>query len=311
MTDNGENVSETRCGFVAVVGAPNAGKSTLLNRIVGSKVAIVTPKAQTTRTRILGIWTEENVQIAFIDTPGIFLPKRRLDRAMVSAAHQAAGDADKTVALIDAERATHAGETGFGEMAEMLEKLSTSQQKPILALNKIDSVGREKLLPIIERLDKTGHVDRTFLISALTGDGVDDLIHHLAAAMPAGPWLYPEDQISDVSDRLLAAEITREKLFLSLHEELPYGLAVENEIWERQKDGSLRIGQVIHVARAGHKGIVLGKGGRMIKKVGSAAREELRELLECNVHLSLFVRVTERWMEDRERFKDWGLEFDA
>lgn len=311
MNEAGADKAGTRCGFVAVVGAPNAGKSTLLNRIIGSKVAIVTPKAQTTRTRILGIWTEDDVQIAFVDTPGIFQPKRRLDRAMVSAAQQAAGDADRTVVLIDAERATHAGEGGFAEMADMLENLSKSGRKPILALNKIDAVDREKLLPMIDRLDKTGHIDRTFLISALTGDGVDDMVRHLASAMPAGPWLYPEDQLSDISDRLLAAEITREKLFLSLHEELPYGLTVENEIWERLKDGSLRIGQVVHVARAGHKGIVLGKGGRMIKKIGSAAREELRELLECNVHLSLFVRVSERWMEDRQHYEDWGLEFDA
>lgn len=310
MTGKQEPVA-TRCGFVAVVGAPNAGKSTLLNRIVGSKVAIVTPKAQTTRTRILGIWTADEVQIAFVDTPGIFSPKRRLDRAMVSAAWQAAGDADRIVALIDAGRASRAGETGFAEMTEMLENLVRGDVKPILALNKIDTLDREALLPLIDRLDKTGQVDRTFLISALNGDGVDDLLSYLAEAMPAGPWLYPEDQISDISDRLLAAEITREKLFLSLHEELPYGLTVENEVWERLKDGSLRIGQVIHVARAGHKGMVLGKGGRMIKKVGSAAREELADLLDCKVHLSLFVRVSERWMEERQHYEDWGLQYDA
>lgn len=303
--------SETRCGFVAVVGAPNAGKSTLLNRIIGSKIAIVTPKAQTTRSRALGIWTGGNCQIAFIDTPGIFAPKRRLDRAMVSAAWQAAGDGDVTLALIDAERAMRAGAAGSAEMAEMLEKLGEHGRKPILVLNKIDQVARADLLPLIDKLDKTGHVDRTFLVSALNGDGVDDLLAYLAAAMPKGPWLYPEDQISDISDRLLAAEITREKLFLNLHEELPYGLMVETETWDRRPDGSLRIGQVIHVSRKGHKGIVLGKGGAMVKKIGSAARAELIDLLECKVHLSLFVRVTERWMDERQNFEDWGLEFDA
>ncbi|MEM8914360.1 MAG: GTPase Era [Pseudomonadota bacterium] len=301
----------TRCGFVAVVGAPNAGKSTLLNRIIGSKIAIVTPKAQTTRSRMVGVLTEGSVQIAFVDTPGIFAPKRRLDKAMVSAAWQASGDADVTLALIDAERASHAGNVGWNEMAELLEKLAGSGGQLVLAFNKIDLVERTKLLPMIERLDKTGQNDRTFLISAHTGDGVDDLLAYLSDAMPEGPWLYPDDQISDISDRLLAAEITREKLFLFLHEELPYGLTVETEIWERAEDDSLRIGQVVHVARAGHKGIVLGKRGQMIKKIGSAAREELIELMECKVHLSLFVRVTERWMEDRHRFSEMGLEFDV
>ena len=301
----------TRCGFVAVIGAPNAGKSTLLNRIIGSKIAIVTPKAQTTRSRALGIWTGGATQIAFVDTPGIFAPKRRLDKAMVSAAWQAAADADVALALIDAERALHAGAGGFAGMAEMLEKLAAAGGKPILVLNKIDKVARADLLPLIDRLDKTGQVDRTFLVSALTGDGVEDLLAHLAAAMPEGPWLYPEDQLSDISDRLLAAEITREKLFLNLHDELPYGLTVETEIWEPHKDGSLRIGQVIHVARAGHKGIVLGKGGSMVKRVGSAAREELSGLLGCKVHLSLFVRVTENWMDQRQHYEPWGLEFNV
>ncbi len=278
----------TRCGFVALVGAPNAGKSTLLNRLVGGKVSIVTPKVQTTRTRVIGICVAGDAQLVFIDTPGIFAPRRRLERAMVAAAWLGARDADELVVLVDAKRGVDA------DTRRIVDGLKAKRRRAALALNKIDLVRREALLPLAAELDAAGLgaagvFTDTFMISALTGDGVDDLRAHLAGRAPPGPWHYPEDQLSDMPLRLLAAEVTREKLFLRLHQELPYALAVETESWDERGDGSVRIDQLIYVLRESHKPIVLGKGGRQIKAVGSAARAELETLLERRVHL--FLRV--------------------
>ncbi|MDH3229623.1 MAG: GTPase Era [Alphaproteobacteria bacterium] len=294
-----------RCGFVALIGAPNAGKSTLLNRLVGAKVSIVTPKVQTTRTRVLGIALSGAAQVIFIDTPGIFQPRRRLDRAMVAAAWSGAADADLVVLLVDAEKGIS------GDVRRIVEGLDKAGRTAILALNKIDLVRRDSLLGQSAALNASGVFTDTFMISATTGDGVDDLMKLLVAGLPEGPWLYPEDQLSDMPERLLAAEITREKLFLQLRQELPYALTVETEEWEGKPDGSVRIGQVVYVQRDSQKAIVLGKGGQRIKSVGAAAREELEQMLGCRVHLFLFVKVREKWGEDPERYRDWGLDFDA
>lgn len=294
---------QTRCGFVAIIGAPNAGKSTLLNQLVGSKVAIVTHKVQTTRSRIRGIAMEGNTQIVFVDTPGIFKPKRRLDKAMVEAAWGGAGDADAIILMVDAEYERDE------DLERIIEGLKSQGRKAILVLNKIDATKREKLLKLAERLNETGLFTDTFMISAMKGSGVADLRRHLAALMPAGPWHYPEDQAADVPLRSLAAEVTREKLFLRLHDELPYSLTVETEEWEQRKDGSIRIAQVIFVERESQKKIALGKGGQTIKKVGQLAREELEEMLETRVHLFLFVKVRENWSDDRERYREMGLDF--
>ena len=294
---------DARCGFVAIVGAPNAGKSTLLNLFVGSKVSIVTPKVQTTRFRVRGISIHGETQIIFVDTPGIFAPKRRLERAMVDAAWSGARDADIVVVLVDARRGVDA-DTG-----RIVEGLKAGGRKAVLALNKIDLVQRADLLPLSAGLDASGIFTDTFMVSALTGDGVDDLRDHLAARLPPGPWLYPEDQIADMPLRLLAAEVTREKLFLRLYQELPYALTVETESWAERDDGSVRIDQVIHVLRKAHKPIVLGKGGRQIKAVGSAARGELEGLLERRVHLFLHVKVAPKWLDDPGYYRDLGLEF--
>jgi len=293
------------CGFVALIGAPNTGKSTLLNRLVGAKVSIVTPKVQTTRTRVLGIALRGAAQVIFIDTPGIFQPRRRLDRAMVAAAWSGAADADLVVLLVDAEKGV-TDDTG-----RIVEGLGKAGRKAILALNKIDLVRRESLLALSAELNATGIFTDTFMISAATGDGVDDLMDALITRLPEGPWLYPEDQLSDMPERLLAAEITREKLFLQLRQELPYALTVETEEWEERPDGSVRVGQVIYVQRDSQKAIVLGRGGQRIKSVGAAAREELEGMLGCKVHLFLFVKVREKWGEDPERYRDWGLDFEA
>jgi len=296
---------ETRCGFVALIGAPNAGKSTLLNAMVGAKVAIVTHKVQTTRTRITGIAMEEdhNAQLVFIDTPGIFQPKRRLDRAMVNAAWKGSEDAEETVLLIDAKK-------GLSEEVEkIIEALKKAGRKVHLAINKIDTVRRDSLLALAQELSETDVFDEIFMISAQNGDGVADLKAFLAKRAPVGPWMYPEDQVADVTMRILAAEVTREKVFLRLHEELPYATTVETEKWEERKDGSVRIEQVIHVQRETQKGIVIGKGGTMLKKLGSMAREELEEMFGRKVHLFLHVRVTERWAEDRTMYQDMGLDF--
>lgn len=295
----------SRCGFVALIGAPNSGKSTLLNRLVGAKVSIVTPKVQTTRTRILGIALRGAAQIVFIDTPGIFLPRRRLDRAMVAAAWSGAGDADIIVVLVDAARRVS------DDTRRIIEGLDKSGRKAILALNKIDLVRRQSLLAIAAELNGSGVFTDTFMISSTTGDGVEDLMDTIVARLPEGPWLYPEDQVSDMPERLLAAEITREKLFLQLHEELPYALTVETEEWENFRDGSVRIRQVIYVERDSQKAIVLGSGGRRIKSVGAAAREELEQILDRKVHLFIYVKVREKWGEDRERYRDWGLDYEA
>ena len=294
----------TRCGFVALVGAPNAGKSTLLNLMVGGKVSIVTPKVQTTRTRITGIcMAGEKTQIIFLDTPGIFKPKRRLERAMVTAAWSGAHDADLVVVLADVKR-------GFdGDTRRIIEGLAARKRRAVLALNKIDGARRGDLLPLAAKLNESGVFSDSFMISALTGDGVDDLRDFLAGRMPAGPWLYPEDQLADIPLRLLAAETTREKLFLRLHQELPYALGVETESWEERRDGSIRIDQVIYVLRDSHKPIILGKGGRQIKAVGQASRLDLEDFLGQRVHLFIHVKVAPKWTDDPSRYRDMGLEF--
>jgi GTP-binding protein Era len=295
----------TRAGFVALIGEPNAGKSTLLNRMVGSKVSIVTHKVQTTRARIRGVALEGQSQIIFVDTPGLFRPRRRLDRAMVAAAWAGAQDADAVVLLIEAHR-------GLTEGVERI--LSTlegqSRTRPLaLAINKIDRVRRESLLALTAQLNERLAFTETFLISAEKGDGVKDLRAWLAGLMPESPWLYPEDQIADLPMRTLAAEITREKLTLRLHEELPYQLTVETEAWEERDDGSVRIDQVIYVARDGHKGIVLGKRGETIKPIGALARVELEGLMDRRVHLFLTVKVRPNWLDEPERFREMGLDF--
>ena len=304
--------SATRCGYVALIGAPNAGKSTLLNRLVGHKLAIVTPKAQTTRSRLLGIAVEGPAQLVFVDTPGIFAPRRRLDRAMVAAAWSGAADADETVLLVDAARGLDR------DTRRILDRLAGRAghppgrgHKPILALNKIDLVRRDSLLGLAASLTSAGEFEPVFMISGLSGDGVEDLKRHLAAAAPAGPWLFPEDQLSDAPERLIAAEITREQVFLQLHDELPYSSTVETESWQDRPDGSARIEQVIYVERPSQRAIVLGEGGQRIKTIGARARAELEHMLERRVHLFLFVKVRERWGEDRERFAALGLDYDA
>jgi GTP-binding protein Era len=301
MSDAGPS----RCGYVALVGAPNSGKSTLLNRLVGSKVSIVSPKVQTTRSRVLGIALDGPAQLVFVDTPGIFAPKRRLERAMVAAAWAGAQDADLVVLLVDARRGVDP------DTRRIIDGLKGAGRHAVLAINKVDAVEPAALLPLAEALAREGIFEPVFMVSGLTGDGVDDLEHHLAAAVPEGPWLFPEDQVSDVPLRLLAAEVTREQVFLQLEQELPYAVAVETEEWQEQADGSVRIGQTIHVQRSGQKAIVLGKGGRQIKQIGARARAELERLLERRVHLFLFVRVSENWTEDRSHYAAIGLEYDS
>lgn len=302
---DGLQAAATRCGYVALIGAPNAGKSTLLNRLVGHKLAIVTPKAQTTRSRLLGIAIEGLAQLVYVDTPGIFAPRRRLDRAMVSAAWSGAEDADATVLLVDAARGTDR------DTRRILDRLAQRGRSSILALNKIDLVRRDTLLGLAARLSKEGRFDPVFMISGLNGDGVEDLKRHLASAVPPGPWLFPEDQLSDAPERLIAAEITREQVFLQLHDELPYASTVETESWENRRDGSVRIEQVIYVERPSQRAIVLGEGGQRIKTIGARSRAELERLLERRVHLFLFVKVRQNWGEDRERFAALGLDYNA
>jgi GTP-binding protein Era len=292
-----------RCGFIALIGAPNAGKSTLMNRLMGTKVSIVTPKVQTTRSRVVGVLVHGAAQLVFVDTPGIFAPKRRLERAMVTAAWTGATDADVVLLLIDAQRGID------DDVRLILDGLKQQTRKAVAALNKVDSVRRESLLGLAAALDAEGLFGEIFMISALTGDGVGDMLPKLAAMLPEGPWLYPEDQLSDMNERLFAAEITREKLFLDLHQELPYSLTVETENWGEREDGSVRIDQTIYVEKPGQRAIVLGKGGQMVKRVGAAARAELEALLERRVHLFLFVKVRERWRDEPARFRAIGLEF--
>jgi GTP-binding protein Era len=294
----------TRFGFVAIVGAPNAGKSTLTNSLVGSKISIVTPKVQTTRARITAIAIFNEAQIVFVDTPGIFVAaERRLERAMVEAAWTGAGDADVVVMLVDATRGRDRDSNAI------IEGMRQSRRKAVLVLNKVDTAKRADLLKLSASLNEEGIFSDTFMISALTGDGVDDLGQHLAKMMPEGPWHYPEDQLADIPERLLAAEITREKLFLQLHQELPYAITVETEGWENRPDGSVKIDQVIYVRRDSQKAIVLGKGGQRVKQIGAEARAELSELLDRPVHLFLFVKVRENWQDDPERYREMGLDY--
>ena len=295
----------TRAGFVALIGEPNAGKSTLLNRMVGAKVSIVTHKVQTTRARIRGIAMEGAAQIVFVDTPGIFRPRRRLDRSMVAAAWGGASDADIIVLLIEAHRGLTDG------VAAILDQLrETAGARPVvLAINKIDRVKAETLLALTQQMNEAYPFAQTFMISAEKGYGTDDLRAWLAGELPEGPWLYPEDQIADLPMRMIAAEITREKLTLRLHEELPYQLTVETENWEDRRDGSAKIDQIIYVARDGHKGIVLGHKGEAIRAVGKAAREELATFLDRPVHLFLTVKVRTNWLDEAERFTEMGLDF--
>ena len=295
----------TRAGFVALIGEPNAGKSTLLNRMVGARVSIVTHKVQTTRARIRGIAMHGPAQVVFVDTPGIFRPRRRLDRSMVAAAWGGAADADIIVLLIEAHRGLTPG------VQEILDNLrERSSGRPVaLAINKIDRVKAETLLALSQRMNEAFPFERTFMISAERGHGTGDLMDWLAQTLPQGPWLYPEDQIADLPMRMIAAEITREKLILRLHEEIPYQLTVETEHWQERDDGSARIDQVIYVSRAGHKGIVLGKGGETIKAVSRAAREEIAEFMGRKVHLFLRVALRENWLDEAERYNEMGLDF--
>ena len=294
-----------RAGFVAIVGAPNVGKSTLLNRLVGAKVSIVSPKVQTTRARVLGICIEGPAQIIFIDTPGIFQPRRRLDRAMVAAAWIGTADADEVILLVDASRGLDRN------TAAIVKKLKRAERTVILAINKVDLLNKPDLLALAAELNEAGAFTDTFMISAETGDGVADLTALLAGRVAAGRWLFPEDQISDMPGRLTAAEITREQLYLQLHKELPYAAAVETESWKDQDDGSLRIEQVVYVERGSQKAIVLGKKGSRVKSIGEAARKELEEIFGRRVHLFLFVKVRGNWGDDPERYRDLGLDFDA
>ena len=299
-------MTDTRAGFVALIGEPNAGKSTLLNRMVGAKVSIVTHKVQTTRARIRGIAMAGAAQIVFVDTPGIFRPRRRLDRSMVKAAWGGASDADIIVLLIEAHRGlTEGAQAIIDRLAEEMPRGKTVA----LAINKIDRVKAETLLALTEKLNQTFPFARTFMISAERGYGVDDLREWLAAELPEGPWFYPEDQIADLPMRMIAAEMTREKLTLRLHEELPYQLTVETEKWEDRADGSTRIDQVVYVARDGHKGIVLGAKGETIKQIGQAARAEISTFLDREVHLFLTVKVRPNWLEEAERYSEMGLDF--
>jgi len=293
-----------RCALVAILGAPNAGKSTLVNRLVGGKVSIVSPKVQTTRSRVLGIAIRGETQLVLVDTPGIFPPKRRLERAMVMAAWAGAEDADLVVVLVDAAR-------GFDEdTTRIVDGLAAADRRAVLALNKIDRVPRERLLPLAAEADRRGIFDAVFMLSGLTGDGVEDFALHLAQVAPEGPWLFPEDQLSDMPERLLAAELVREQIFLQLHQELPYGATVETEQWEERPDGSVRIECVIHVARDSHKPIVLGAGGARVRSIGAAARAELQRVLDRPVHLFLQVRVTADWSEDRARYEAMRLDWE-
>lgn len=302
--------TSTRCGFVAVLGAPNAGKSTLVNALVGQKVSIVTQKVQTTRVPLRGIAMRGNTQVIFVDTPGIFAPKRRLDRAMVKAAWGGARDADVVLVLADVPELTERPHgLGAGDTHRIVEQFKTDQRRAVLVLNKIDAARRDALLPLTAQFDATGIFDRIFMVSALKGDGIADLLAYCADEMPEGPFLYPEDQVADMPSRLLAAEITREKLFLRLHDELPYASTVLTESWKDQKDGAVRIEQSILVEREGQKAIVIGKGGRTIKTIGEAARLEMEALFGRRVHLFLHSKVAEGWGERPQHYAEWGLEF--
>ena len=292
-----------RCGFVALIGAPNAGKSTLLNRLVGAKISIVSPKVQTTRRRVLGIAMRDRAQIIFIDTPGIFAPKRRLDRAMVQSAWTGAGDADMVAFIVDAERGI------TPELEALVAGLENIRQPKVLVLNKIDLIQHEKLLALSEDLNQRLKFEATFMISATRGHGVADFMRWVHRHVPEGPWHFPEDQLTDLTLALTAAEVTREKLFLRVHDEIPYNATVETERFEIKPDGSYKIDQVVYVTRDSHKKIVLGAGGQTIKAIGAEARKELMGMFDTPVHLFLFVKVREKWGDDPERYREMGLDW--
>ena len=294
---------KTKCGFVALLGAPNVGKSTLMNTLVGTKVSIVTHKVQTTRTRVIGVLVKHRSQLIFVDTPGIFEPKRRLERAMVRAAWSGVSDADVLIFLVDASM------PDVDSSQRIIQELKARNREALLVVNKIDKIDRKQLLGQVDRLRREGIFSEIFLLSALNGDGVKDLVSYLRTQVPEGAWLYPADHLSDMNERLFAAEITREKLFLQLHQELPYSLTVETEEWIKNDSGSISVKQIIYVAREGQRGILLGKGGQQIKRIGMASRKELETLLDCRVNLFLFVKVRERWRDDPERYKEMGLKF--
>lgn len=303
------NQTNTRCGFVAIIGAPNAGKSTLVNRLVGSKVSIVSRKVQTTRMRVRGVVIEGASQIVLVDTPGIFAPKRKLDQAMVAAAWAGAADADLVCLIIDAPELV--GEpTGLAarDTSRIVQGLKDAKQSAILVVNKVDAIKRDELLPLVDRFRAETKFDEVFMISAEKGDGTADLVRYLAVQVPHGPWAYPEDQASDIPLRLLAAEITRERIYDRLHQELPYSTTVVTEQWADQKDGSARVEQTIFVERDGQKAIVLGKGGATIKELGSTARVEMESLFGHKVHLFLHVKVRENWADDPAHYREMGLE---
>ncbi len=299
-------LEEKRAGFIAVIGPPNSGKSTLINHFIGQKITIVTRKVQTTRSVIRGICIHKKAQLVFSDTPGIFEPKRRLDRAMVEAAWSSSSDADIILFLYDAQKIKINEETN-----KILDELGQSARKKILVFNKVDLVDNKALLPLIKNFEAICSFDATFIISALTGEGSKDVLDYLAKNLPMGPWLYPEDDITDLPERLLAAEITREQIFMRLHQELPYGTTVETEEWTERDDGAIVINQIIYLKKSGHKKIVIGKNGSMIKSLGKAARIEIEQILERSVHLFLFVKVREKWMDDPDRYKIWGLNPNA
>jgi GTPase len=302
MTEETAPTGPTRCGFCAIIGAPNAGKSTLVNQLTGSKVSIVSHKVQTTRARIRAIAIEGNAQIVLVDTPGIFKPRRTLDRAMVDNAWGGAGDADAVVFLVD-------GRPGLTDEAKaIIAQLQNTKTKAILVINKIDVMSRERLLEVAAEFNAAYSFEQTFMVSALNGSGTKDLLKHLGSKMPESPWLYPADQVADVQLRFMAAEMTREVIYERLHEELPYSSTVETETWEERKDGSVKIGQIIYVERDSQKAIVLGKGGQTVKLLGQMARKEMEAQFGRKVHLFLFVKVRENWAEDKERLRNMGLD---
>jgi GTP-binding protein Era len=301
----------TRAGFVAIIGAPNAGKSTLVNALVGRKVSIVTPKVQTTRFQVRGVMMHGSAQLVLVDTPGVFAPRRRLDRAMVASAWEGADDADAIVHVVDAAAQLSQARRTVEDVERVIDGLKAHELKAVLVLNKIDLIKREELLDLSQKLFETGVYSDVFMISASNSDRIKDLADFLVTLMPESPYLYPEDQIADLSERMLAAEVTREKLYLRVHDELPYGLTVETDSWKDNKDGSVRIEQTVYVEREGHKPIILGKGGQTIKWVSTAARTDLEEQLDRKVHLFLFVKVRPNWGDERARFNALGLDFDA
>lgn len=301
----------TRAGFVAIIGAPNAGKSTLVNALVGRKVSIVTPKVQTTRFQVRGVMMHDAAQLVLVDTPGVFAPRRRLDRAMVASAWEGADDADAIVHVVDAAAQLSKARRTVEDVERVIDGLRAHDLKAVLVLNKIDLIKRDELLSLSQKLFETGVYSDVFMISASNGDRIKDLADFLVTLMPESPYLYPEDQIADLSERMLAAEVTREKLYLRVHDELPYALTVETEGWKDQRDGSVRIEQTVYVEREAHKPMILGKGGQTIKWVSTAARTDLEEQLGRKVHLFLFVKIRPNWGDERARFNALGLDFDA